>query len=125
MVLVMPPVSPYFLRRNLRARHGHRPRRRISTQSRPRKEQDYEKATMWCKDETGHTLYGIGHLEREESAVHPLPEPRRPVHRPANLGRLGAFPAGEPEAWPIRSTEHNRHLRVMGLSELRQPLRPE
>jgi hypothetical protein len=31
MVLVMPPVSPYFLGSNLRARHGVRPQRRVST----------------------------------------------------------------------------------------------
>jgi hypothetical protein len=63
---------------------------------------------MWGKNATGNAVSGVRHLEHEEQAVHPLPKPRGYVHRTANAGRLGALPAGELEAWQVRTTDMNR-----------------
>jgi hypothetical protein len=47
---------------------------------------------------------GICDLERKEQPVHPLPEPRRMLHRAAHTGRSRALPAGQLEARTVRET---------------------
>jgi hypothetical protein len=106
-----PPPEETFLLRGEGQGHGHPPRRRQEALAclafvvplfRPRLGHQPARQRL-AENPAGNALSGIRYLEREEQEVHPLPEPWRHVHRAAHAGRLGASPAGEPEAWPIRA----------------------